>query len=323
MKVFEVTEIIPGERFLRKLDKMLEAATSKDAEALKQAVIDFQKKAGIAADGKVGPETKKAFAAAMANTAEPEPETDGAPGDAQAGTDGAADAAAQAPAQPNAQAGTDGAADAAAQAPAQPNAQAGTDEPADAAAQAPAAQPAAPAQAPAQPNAPTAGPDDGSRAGQQPAGGTQVSNQKSSTTKQGNTTTTKSSATLKGLDIAAARKTPEYQEIYKQQSGRNQVIKRKAADMKYRSAVASGKIKPPARTASAPKSQADIDRATAVNNSEFESIQEMTAGGTGAGSIAGAFAGGGNGFVNGGPGTIQRVTTKPKPKKKKKPSKNT
>ena len=303
MKVFEVTEIIPGERFLRKLDKMLEAATSKDAEALKQAVIDFQKKAGIAADGKVGPETKKAFAAAMANTAEPEPETDGAPGDAQAGTDGAADAAAQAPAQPNAQAGTDGAADASAQAPA--------------------AQPATPAQAPAQPNAPTAGPDDGSRAGQQPAGGTQVSNQKSSTTKQGNTTTTKSSATLKGLDIAAARKTPEYQEIYKQQSGRNQVIKRKAADMKYRSAVASGKIKPPARTASAPKSQADIDRATAVNNSEFESIQEMTAGGTGAGSIAGAFAGGGNGFVNGGPGTIQRVTTKPKPKKKKKPSKNT
>ena len=244
MKVFEVTEIIPGERFLRNLDKMLEAATSKDAEALKQSVMDFQKKAGIGVDGKVGPETKKAFAAAMANTAEPEPGTDGAPGDAQAGTDGPADAAAQAPAQPNAQAGTDGAADAAAQAPA--------------------AQPAAPAQAPAQPNAPTAGPDDGSRAGQQPAGGTQVSNQKSSTTKQGNTTTTKSSATLKGLDIAAARKTPEYQEIYKQQFGRNQVMKRKAADMKYRSAVASGKIKPPARTASAPKSQADIDRATSA-----------------------------------------------------------
>ena len=238
MKVFEVTEIIPGERFLRNLDKMLEAATSKDAEALKQSVMDFQKKAGIGVDGKVGPETKKAFAAAMANTAEPEPGTDGAPGDAQAGTDGPADAAAQAPAQPNAQAGTDGAADAAAQAPA--------------------------AQAPAQPNAPTAGPDDGSRAGQQPAGGTQVSNQKSSTTKQGNTTTTKSSATIKGLDIAAARKTPEYQEIYKQQFGRNQVMKRKAADMKYRSAVASGKIKPPARTASAPKSQADIDRATSA-----------------------------------------------------------
>jgi len=237
MKVFEVIEIIPGERFLRNLDKMLEAATSKDAEALKQSVMDFQKKAGIGVDGKVGPETKKAFAAAMANTAEPG--TDGAPGDAQAGTDGPADAAAQAPAQPNAQAGTDGAADAA-------------------------AQPAAPAQAPAQPNAPTAGPDDGSRAGQQPAGGTQVSNQKSSTTKQGNTTTTKSSATLKGLDIAAARKTPEYQEIYKQQFGRNKIMKRKAADMKYRSAVASGKIKPPARTASAPKSQADIDRATSA-----------------------------------------------------------
>jgi len=292
MKVFEVTEIIPGERFLKNLDKMLEAATSKDAEALKQSVMDFQKKAGIGVDGKVGPETKKAFAAAMANTAEPEPGTDGAAGDAQAGADGAADAAAQAPAQPNAQAGADGAADAAAQAPAQPNAQAGTDGPADAAAQAPApaqagadaaaqapapaqagadaaaqapaAQPAAPAQAPAQPNAPAAGPDDGSRAGQQPAGGTQVSNQKSSTTKQGNTTTTKSSATLKGLDIAAARKTPEYQEIYKQQFGRNQIMKRKAADMKYRSAVASGKIKPPARTASAPKSQADIDRATSA-----------------------------------------------------------
>jgi hypothetical protein len=247
MKVFEVIEIIPGERFLRNLDKMLEAATSKDAEALKQSVMDFQKKAGIGVDGKVGPETKKAFAAAMANTAEPG--TDGAPGDAQAGTDGAADAAAQAPAQPNAQAGTDGAADAAAQAPA--------------------AQPAAPAQAPAQPNAPTAGPDDGSRAGQQPAGGTQVSNQKSSTTKQGNTTTTKSSATLKGLDIAAARKTPEYQEIYKQQFGRNKIMKRKAADMKYRSAVASGKIKPPARTASAPKSQADIDRATSASGDDF------------------------------------------------------
>jgi len=55
--------------------------------------------------------------------------------------------------------------------------------------------------------------------------------------------------------------------------------------------------------------------------SEFESIQEMTAGGTGASSVAGAFAGGGNGFVNGGPGTIQRVTNKPK-KKKKKQSKN-
>jgi hypothetical protein len=247
MKVFEVIEIIPGERFLRNLDKMLEAATSKDAEALKQSVMDFQKKAGIGVDGKVGPETKKAFAAAMANTAEPG--TDGAPGDAQAGTDGPADAAAQAPAQPNAQAGTDGAADAAAQAPA--------------------AQPAAPAQAPAQPNAPTAGPDDGSRAGQQPAGGTQVSNQKSSTTKQGNTTTTKSSATLKGLDIAAARKTPEYQEIYKQQFGRNKIMKRKAADMKYRSAVASGKIKPPARTASAPKSQADIDRATSASGDDF------------------------------------------------------
>ena len=41
-------------------------------------------------------------------------------------------------------------------------------------------------------------------------------------------------------------------------------MKRKAADMKYRSAVASGKIKPPARTASAPKSQADIDRATSA-----------------------------------------------------------
>ena len=50
-------------------------------------------------------------------------------------------------------------------------------------------------------------------------------------------------------------------------------------------------------------------------------ITEMTAGGTGAGSIAGAFAGGGNGFVNGGPGTITRVSNKPK--KKKKPSKNT
>jgi len=272
MKVFEVTEIIPGERFLKNLDKMLEAATSKDAEALKQSVMDFQKKAGIGVDGKVGPETKKAFAAAMANTAEPEPGTDGAAGDAQAGADGAADAAAQAPAQPNAQAGADGAADAAAQAPAP--AQAGADAAAqapapaqagaDAAAQAPAAQPAAPAQAPAQPNAPASGPDDGSRAGQQPAGGTQVSNQKSSTTKQGNTTTTKSSATLKGLDIAAARKTPEYQEIYKQQFGRNQIMKRKAADMKYRSAVASGKIKPPARTASAPKSQADIDRATSA-----------------------------------------------------------
>jgi len=62
------------------------------------------------------------------------------------------------------------------------------------------------------------------------------------------------------------------------------------------------------------------DQTVAVNNSEFESIQEMTAGGTGAGSVAGAFAGGGNGFVNGGPGTIQRVTNKPK--KKKKQSKN-
>jgi hypothetical protein len=52
-----------------------------------------------------------------------------------------------------------------------------------------------------------------------------------------------------------------------------------------------------------------------VDNSEFESIQEMTAS-----AVATAYAGGGNGFVNGGPGTIQRVTNKPK--KKKKQSKN-
>ena len=56
--------------------------------------------------------------------------------------------------------------------------------------------------------------------------------------------------------------------------------------------------------------------------SEFESIKEMTAGGTGAGSIGSAFAGGGNGFVNGGPGTLKRVTTDSKPKKKKKSNKN-
>lgn len=59
-----------------------------------------------------------------------------------------------------------------------------------------------------------------------------------------------------------------------------------------------------------------------IANKEFESIKEMTAGGTGAGSIGSAFAGGGNGFVNGGPGTLKRVTTDSKPKKKKKSNKN-
>lgn len=86
--------------------------------------------------------------------------------------------------------------------------------------------------------------------------GTSVSDQQSSTTQQGSTTTTNSSATIKGLDMNAARQTPEYQEILKQSTmrrgGQPSRQDYQAADMKYKSAIASGKIKPPAGGAAAP-----------------------------------------------------------------------
>jgi hypothetical protein len=44
--------------------------------------------------------------------------------------------------------------------------------------------------------------------------------------------------------------------------------------------------------------------------------ESVSAGGMGAASVASSFANGGNGFVNGGPGTVKRVSTKPKKKKK-------
>jgi hypothetical protein len=74
-----------------------------------------------------------------------------------------------------------------------------------------------------------------------------VSDQKSSTTTSPDgTTTTTSSGTIRGLDIVAARKTPEWQQFYNEPSSDKPSLRRmamKVADMKYRNAIASGKIK--------------------------------------------------------------------------------
>jgi hypothetical protein len=56
----------------------------------------------------------------------------------------------------------------------------------------------------------------------------------------------------------------------------------------------------------------------AKNGNHKCAIKESVTNETTAGAIAGAFAGGGNGFVNGGPGTVSRAgTVTPKKKKKK------
>jgi len=57
------------------LDRLAEAATKTDAETLNTAIRDFQTKAGIQVDGKVGPATRKAFQDAMKNTGETPPDT--------------------------------------------------------------------------------------------------------------------------------------------------------------------------------------------------------------------------------------------------------
>jgi len=62
---------------------------------------------------------------------------------------------------------------------------------------------------------------------------------------------------------------------------------------------------------------AEAQRDLGANTTE-EGILEMTSGATGAGSIGGAFAGGGNGFVNGGPGTITRTGSKKNRRRRKK-----
>ena len=236
------------------LDQLAEAATSADAAALTQAVKDFQTKAGIDADGKVGPVTRKAMQSAIANTA-PAAEPAAEPAAAAPATAPVA-APAAAPAQPYTSATTNNATTAAiAKGPSQ-NVQT-TANPdttdADAAAasnvvaklkangavQAPAAAPqqAAPQQAASQQAAPQ----------QAAPAGTKVSNQQASsnTTKQGNTTTTNTtaSANIQGLDMGAARKTPEYQRIYQATSGKDKRMKVKAADMKYRNEIAKGTIK--------------------------------------------------------------------------------
>ena len=66
--------------------------------------------------------------------------------------------------------------------------------------------------------------------------------------------------------------------------------------------------------------QKDIKKSLAGKpkfKNKFRKTTETTAS-----AIEGAYAGGGNGFVNGGPGTIQRANTTTKPKKKKKTTKN-
>lgn len=50
-----------------------------------------------------------------------------------------------------------------------------------------------------------------------------------------------------------------------------------------------------------------------VQRPNTKTVKEMTAGGTGAGAVATGM-GGGNGFVNGGPGTITRYKKKGKKK---------
>ena len=122
------------------LDQLAEAATKTDAETLNTAIRDFQTKAGIQVDGKVGPETRKAFQDAMKNTGETPPDTTD---DARAARTNAPAQEPAAPAQQTPAPAPAAAAPAAQAARQQPAAPAQRQQPAAAPAQQPAARPAA------------------------------------------------------------------------------------------------------------------------------------------------------------------------------------
>ena len=73
------------------------------------------------------------------------------------------------------------------------------------------------------------------------------------------TTTTNASATIRGLDMSAARSTPEYQAIL-QKAAKFGNRANQAADMMYKAEIAKGTIKPPAGGQSATPAPAQTGR---------------------------------------------------------------
>lgn len=222
-----------------------EAADATSAGELEAAIKKFQQAAGIKVDGKYGPQTAKALQSAKAVPAKPADSA--APAAPQ-------NAAAQAANVDDAGNAADPEAQVAASGSTVPNAPA-------------APQPSAATQAASVDDTGNAT-DPEAQAFAQPtntAPAPKVTNQTAATNtaKQGNTTTTTTtaSANIQGLDMNAARQTPEYQQILKSAGGGRQNVK--VADMKYKAAIAQGKIKPPAPGSAKPAAPAPAPADTA------------------------------------------------------------
>ena len=99
-KIFKLAKILEAKQDIYRLKQLSEAATPQDAEALTQAIKNFQTAAGLTADGIVGPQTKQAHKSALAGaTAAQQPAQQQAQAQAPAQQQPAQQQAAQQPAQ--------------------------------------------------------------------------------------------------------------------------------------------------------------------------------------------------------------------------------